>query len=89
MYRSADNGKTVTSAGTMPVFGISADLAASPSGDLLVGAWSEGTFMYANDGGKAKWTMPLGLDTADGWNDLAFAGGQAVRGGRGRPRPRS
>ncbi|MGH3396185.1 MAG: hypothetical protein ACRDPO_16015 [Streptosporangiaceae bacterium] len=62
---------------------------ASPSGDLLVGAWSEGTFMYANEGGKAKWTMPLGLDTADGWNDLAFAGGQAVRGGRGRPRPRS
>ncbi len=78
VYRSVNNGRTVTSAGTTPVFGIGAELAASPSGDLLVGAWSEGTFMYANDGGKAKWTMPLGLATADGWNDLAFVGGQVA-----------
>jgi photosystem II stability/assembly factor-like uncharacterized protein len=53
-------------------------LAASPSGDLLVGAWSEGTFMYAKDAGQAKWSMPVGLDTAGGWDDLAFVSGQVA-----------
>lgn len=78
VYRSVNNGKTVTSAGTTPVFGIPAEVAASTSGDLLVGSWSEGTFMYANDGGKTKWTMPIGLNTGDGWNDLAFVSGRVA-----------
>jgi photosystem II stability/assembly factor-like uncharacterized protein len=78
VYRSVNNGKTVTSAGTTPVFGIPAVVAASTSGDLLVGSWSEGTFMYANDGGKTKWTMPIGLNTGDGWNDLTFVSGRVA-----------
>ena len=78
VYRSVNNARTFTSAGTTPVFGIATDLAASPSGDLLVGAWSEGTFMYAKDAGQAKWSMPVGLDTAGGWDDLAFVSGQVA-----------
>lgn len=73
VYRSADTGKTTTSAGTTGVYGIEAELAASTSGNLLVGAWSDGTFMYLNDTHKTTWSMPLGLgDGGAGWNDLAF-----------------
>jgi photosystem II stability/assembly factor-like uncharacterized protein len=73
VYRSTDTGKTTTSAGTTGPYGIEAELAASTSGNLLVGAWSDGTFMYLNDTHKTTWSMPLGLgDGGAGWNDLAF-----------------
>jgi len=73
VYRSVNTGKTDTKAGTTGPLGIEAELAASPAGNLLVGAWSDGTFMYLNDSHKTTWSMVLGLgDGGAGWNDLAF-----------------
>jgi hypothetical protein len=45
VYLSSDNGKTDTYAGTLGLFGIEAQLAISPAGDLAVAAWSIGSFM--------------------------------------------
>jgi hypothetical protein len=73
VYRSVNTGRSYTSAGTTGAFGIEAELAASTSGTLLVGAWSDGTFMYLNNGHRQAWSMVLGLgDGGAGWNDLAF-----------------
>ncbi|HEX3490029.1 MAG TPA: hypothetical protein VHU92_11815 [Streptosporangiaceae bacterium] len=73
VYRSVNTGRTDTKAGTAGQLGIEAELAASPSGNLLVGAWSNGTYMYLNDSHKTSWSMVLGLgDGGAGWNDLAF-----------------
>jgi photosystem II stability/assembly factor-like uncharacterized protein len=73
VYRSVNTGKTDTRAGTTGPLGIEAEMAVSPAGNLLVGAWSDGTFMYLNDSHKTSWSMVLGLgDGGAGWNDLAF-----------------
>jgi hypothetical protein len=73
VYRSVNTGHTDTTAGTTGAFGIEAELAASPSGNLLVAAWSDGSFMYLNDSHKARWSMVLGLgDGGAGFGDLAF-----------------
>jgi hypothetical protein len=73
VYRSADTGKTDTSAGTTGAPGIDAELAASPSGNLLVGAWSAGSVIYLNDSGKTTWTAALVLAAGPVFNDLRFA----------------
>src|SRR5262249_28084227 len=49
VYRSANNGKTDTYAGLMSLFGIQAQLAVSPSGNLAVASWSDGSFIDIND----------------------------------------
>ncbi len=73
VYRSVNTAKTDTKAGTTGAFGIAAELAVSTSGNLLVAAWSDGSFMYLNDSHKTTWSMVLGLgDGGAGWNDLAF-----------------
>lgn len=73
VYRSGNTAKTDTSAGTMGLLGISADLAASPSGNLAVAAASDGSFIYINDGKAKGWHMAVGLgDGGEGWNDLAY-----------------
>jgi hypothetical protein len=73
VYRSANAGKTDTSAGTTAAPGVNADLAASPSGNLLVGAWSAGAVIYLNDSHKTKWTTALVLAAGPNLNDLRFA----------------
>jgi photosystem II stability/assembly factor-like uncharacterized protein len=79
VYRSVNTGRTDTKAGTTGPLGIEADLAASPTGNLLVGAWSDGTFMYLNDSHATKWSMVLGLgDGGAGWDDLAFTSRQVA-----------
>lgn len=73
VYLSTDNGTTFTSAGTMGYNGIQAQLAVSPSGNLAVASWSDGSFIYINDAGGTHWDMPVGLgDGGAGWNDITY-----------------
>jgi len=73
VYISANTGKTVTFAGQMGLFGIQAELAASPSGNLAVASASDGSFIYVNDTHKKAWTMVEGIsDGGAGWNDISY-----------------
>jgi photosystem II stability/assembly factor-like uncharacterized protein len=73
VYVSADTGKTDTFAGAMGLFGIQAELAASPSGNLAVASSSDGSFMYINDSHKRAWTRVIGSgDGGAGWNDITY-----------------
>src|SRR5579884_842628 len=72
VFRSSNAGKTYSYAGTMGPYGIEAQLAVSPSGNLLVASWSDGSFMYVNTGGK-KWQITVGVsDGGAGWNDVQY-----------------
>jgi photosystem II stability/assembly factor-like uncharacterized protein len=73
VYRSADTGRTDTFAGRTGLRGIAAELAVSPSGNLAVAAWSNGSFLYINDGHHRAWTRVIGRgDGGAGWNDLTY-----------------
>jgi len=73
VYMSTDTGKTDTYAGQMGLFGIQAQLAASPSGNLAVASTSNGSFVYINDTHKQAWTMVEGIgDGGAGWNDITY-----------------
>jgi hypothetical protein len=73
VYVSADTSKTDTYAGQMGLFGIQAQLAASPSGNLAVASTSNGSFVYINDTHKQAWTMVEGIgDGGAGWNDITY-----------------
>jgi photosystem II stability/assembly factor-like uncharacterized protein len=73
VYLSKDNGRTDRSAGTTGPLGIDAELAASTSGNLLVAAWANGSWIYLNDSHTTTWTQVLGLgDGGAGFNDLTF-----------------
>ena len=73
VYRSANTGRTDTFAGRTGLRGIAAELAASPSGNLAVAAFSDGSFLYINDGRQKAWTMVIGRgDGGAGWNDLTY-----------------
>jgi hypothetical protein len=73
VYTSANTGKTDTFAGQMGLFGIQAELAASPSGNLAVASASDGSFIYINDTHKKAWTMVEGIgDGGAGWNDISY-----------------
>ena len=79
VYRSADTGRTDHSAGITGPMGIDAELAASSSGNLLVAAWANGSWMYLNDTGKTAWSAPLSLgDGGAGFADVAFVTGQVA-----------
>jgi photosystem II stability/assembly factor-like uncharacterized protein len=57
----------------MGLYGIQAQLAVSRSGNLAVASWSDGSFMYVNDGQAKKWTMVIGSgDGGAGWNDISY-----------------
>jgi len=73
VYRSADTGRTDTFAGRTGLRGIAAELAVSPSGNLAVAAWSDGSFPYINDSHQKAWTTVIGRgDGGAGWNDLTY-----------------
>jgi hypothetical protein len=73
VYRSANTGKTDTYAGTMGLFGIQAGLTVSPSGNLAVASWSDGSFIYINDTKGTAWHMIIGSgDGGAGFNDIAY-----------------
>ncbi|HEX9311411.1 MAG TPA: hypothetical protein VGA30_01110 [Actinomycetota bacterium] len=70
--RSNDNGQTTSSAGAMPLYGITTQLAAAPDGTLVAASFSIGTWIYRNAGGKT-WTTQVDLgDGGMGWNDVVF-----------------
>ena len=84
VYESSDNGKTdhfdgqLTSPGIAPfAWGIQAQLAVSPAGNLAVAASSDGTFMYIKRSGMKNWKMLFGWgeEGSPGWNDLAWVSG--------------
>jgi photosystem II stability/assembly factor-like uncharacterized protein len=73
VWRSTDTGRTYTSAGMAGLFGIQSQLAASPSGNLAIASWSDGSFIYINDGGGTTWTQIIGSgDGGAGWNDVVY-----------------
>lgn len=83
VYKSSNNGKTdhfdgqITSPGIAPfAWGIQAQLAVSPTGNLAVAASSDGTFMYIKVN-KTSWEMRIGFSevASPGWNDLAWITG--------------
>jgi photosystem II stability/assembly factor-like uncharacterized protein len=78
VYRSVNTGKTDTSAGTTSAPGDSADLAASPSGNLLVGAWAAGSAIYLNDSHKTKWSTALILGAGPGFSNLQFVSSEVA-----------
>jgi photosystem II stability/assembly factor-like uncharacterized protein len=74
VYRSADTGRTDSYAGLLGAFGITCQLAASPSGNLAVACVSApGSFLYINDTGKKAWRMVIGYgDGGAGWDDIGY-----------------
>ncbi|HJP65689.1 MAG TPA: hypothetical protein VKA30_05225 [Actinomycetota bacterium] len=72
VLRSSDAAATTTPAGTMPLYGIITQLAASPKGTVVAATYSIGSWIYRNAGGET-WTTPVDLgDGGMGWNDVTF-----------------
>ena len=78
VVRSDDSAMTTSDAGTLPLYGIISQLAASPNGTLLMSSFSIGSWIYRNAGGQA-WTTSEDLgDGGIGWNDIAFTTDQTA-----------
>jgi len=84
VYKSSNNGKVdhfdgqLTSPGIAPfAWGIQAQLAVSPTGNLAVAAASDGTFMYIKVNKMKNWEMLFGWGEvgSPGWNDFAWVSG--------------
>lgn len=73
VYNTPDNARTYRDRGTTGLYGIQSQLAVSPSGNLAVSSWSDGSFIYINDSRTTDWQMPVGLgDGGLGWNDIQY-----------------
>ena len=73
VFRSTDTGRSSNYFGIMGQPGIQAELAVSPSGNLAVSSWSDGSFIYINDNNKMTWTMTVAYsDGGAGWNDIVY-----------------
>jgi len=73
VYTSADTGRHDTYHGTMGLYGIQSQLAVSPSGNLLVASWSDGSFIYINDNHGTRWHRIIASgDGGAGWNDPTY-----------------
>jgi photosystem II stability/assembly factor-like uncharacterized protein len=76
VLRSSDTGKTTSPAGTLPLYGIVTQLAATPDGTLVASSYSIGSWIYRNGGGQT-WTTSEDLgDGGIGWNDIVFTTNQ-------------
>jgi photosystem II stability/assembly factor-like uncharacterized protein len=76
VVRSKDTGQTTSSAGKLPLYGITSQLAAAPNGTLAVSSWSIGSWIYLNQGGRT-WSTPVDLgDGGEGWYDIVFTTNQ-------------
>jgi photosystem II stability/assembly factor-like uncharacterized protein len=57
----------------MGAFGIQAGLAVSPSGNLAVESWSDGSFIYINDNHGTTWHTAIASgDGGAGFNDITY-----------------
>jgi hypothetical protein len=72
VLRSTDSGLTTTPAGSTPISGTSAQLAAAPNGTLVVSCSSGASYIYRNGGGTAWATVVSDADGGQGWNDITF-----------------
>jgi photosystem II stability/assembly factor-like uncharacterized protein len=74
VYVSRNTGKKDVYAGTMSQWGIQAELAESPSGNLAVATWSIGSFIDINDTkGGTTWHQVIGSgDGGAGFNDITY-----------------
>jgi photosystem II stability/assembly factor-like uncharacterized protein len=73
VYLSADAGQTDTYAGTTGLYGLGAQLAVSPSGNLAVASASDGSFMYINDHAGTHWTTVIAKsDGGAAWSDITY-----------------
>lgn len=72
-FRSDDGGRSFTSAGDGPEFGIVTHLAEAAGGQLAMASTSSGSWLYSNTGGK-KWATSWSNDTDGGadWHDPMF-----------------
>jgi hypothetical protein len=79
VYLSRDSGRTYRYAGRPGLFGIQSQLAVSPTGRLAVASWSDGSFIYINDGHKTGWKMVVGAgDGGAGWDDISYVSAQVA-----------
>ena len=74
VYVSRSTGKKDRFAGRISKWGIQAQLAASPSGNLAVATWSIGSFIDINDTkGGTTWHQIIGSgDGGAGFNDITY-----------------
>ena len=73
VYLSANTGRTFTYAGTMSPWGIQAQLTVSPSGNLAVDAYSDGSFIDINVSHGTTWHQVIGSgDGGAGFNDITY-----------------
>ena len=73
VYVSTNTGKTDHFKGQMGVYGIQAQLAASPSGNLAVASYSDGSFIYRRGATDSRWRRVIASgDGGAGWNDITY-----------------
>jgi photosystem II stability/assembly factor-like uncharacterized protein len=72
VFRSNDAARTLRSAGTAPLWGITSQLAAAPDGTLALATSSAGSWIYRNTAGSAWTTAADEADGGVGWNDIGF-----------------
>jgi hypothetical protein len=79
VYRSSDTAKHDSYAGTMGPYGIQAQLAVSPTGNLLVASWSDGSFVYVNDTHGTTWHRVIASgDGGAGFDDPTYLTGKVA-----------
>lgn len=71
-YRSVDAARTTTDAGTAPLYGIASQLAATPTGTLLIASVSSASWLYLNTADQSWTTQDTEADGGTGWNDPVF-----------------
>jgi hypothetical protein len=75
-FWSTDTGQTTQSAGTLPIYGIANQIAATASGTIIDASSSIGSWIYRN-ANSTTWTTPIDLgDGGMGWNDPVFTSNQ-------------
>jgi hypothetical protein len=73
LANTRDTGLRYRNHGTTGLYGIQAQLAVSPAGNLAVASWSDGSCLYINDSHTKTWQMPVGRgDGGLGWNDIGY-----------------
>jgi len=80
VYLSKNTGRADTFAGQVSPWGIQAQLAVSPTGNLAIDAWSIGSFIDINDTKTGTtWHQVIGSgDGGAGFNDITYVSGKVA-----------